>query len=143
MTPTKPAKPKELFIALANLAVLAIVAAASTVSIMRLVNHFGPVIGDVIAFGPAAPGAPGMDARIVVARAGTAAGATCVLDLRAMRTSGGSVMIEAMQFEPAIGFRAHWAGGRTGEGETNCGTSAELRLTQPDLVILRMGARRE
>src|SRR5258708_3899613 len=139
MTPTKHAKSNEFLAALANLAVLVIVAAAAAVSLIRLIDHLGPAIGDVLAFDPAKADAAGMEVRIIAWRA-DASSAQCVLDGRAMRKTGGSLLVETAQFEPTISFRVHWAGGRTSDDEMNCGATAELLLNQSDLMILKMVA---
>ena len=138
MTPTNHDKPPDLYLALANLGVVVIIMAMAIVGMLRLVDHFLPSVGDIVAFDHTKRASPGSEARITVRPAGAASAAACVLDVRTMWQGGGSLVIEAMRFRPSISYRVHWAGGPTSEGPTNCGSVAELLLDQSDLVTLKL-----
>ena len=53
-------------------------------------------------------------------------GVACVMDVRTMHANGGSVIIEAREPRASFGYRVHWAGPRSSDDGTNCGSSADL-----------------
>jgi hypothetical protein len=61
---------------------------------------------------------------------------SCVLDVGMMQKSGGSLVIEERGAISANSYRVHWAGARTSEDATNCGTEADLVLSKSDLSLL-------
>jgi hypothetical protein len=52
-----------------------------------------------------------------------------------MLASGGSLVVE--QRLPSLReFHVHWAGARTNDDASNCGSSADLVVSLPDLQLL-------
>jgi hypothetical protein len=96
-----------------------------------------PRVGDILAFTPS-PAVPAeQNPRFVVHRSDASG---CVLDLDAMRQTGGSLVVESELATEENGFRVHWAGERTTTGAGNCGTSADLIVNARELKILSLGA---
>jgi hypothetical protein len=96
-------------------------------------------LGDIVAFAPAS--APGTTAggRLLVHRPGQFG---CVLDLRVLRRSGGSLVVDGKL--TAAGpdtWRLHWAGGRTSRDPADCGPEAELILNAEDIRMLAASGR--
>ena len=60
---------------------------------------------------------------------------TCSLRPEVMASGGGSLVVEE-RFQHPRTFRVHWAGAHTSDGTADCGNSAELVLSSPDLVLL-------
>jgi hypothetical protein len=99
--------------------------------------HKAPRIGDIVSFTPSAdrPVEPGT--RLIVHRPDQFG---CVLDLRVLRHSGGSLVVEGQATDAAGSFRVHWAGARTSADTANCGNNADLILERQELDILALGA---
>lgn len=142
MAQTRDDKSNELLIVLAKLSVLAIGATMSIVVMLRVVDHFRPRVGDIISFYPRKAVPPDNETSLDVTQAGAPPARSCVLNVRSMRMSGGSLIIEAEHAQPGFRYRVHWAGGSTSDALTNCGTSAELMLSQEEIGILKMAASR-
>ena len=53
-------------------------------------------------------------------------GVACVMDVQTIHANGGSVIIEAREPRAAFGYRVHWAGARSSDDGTNCGSTADL-----------------
>ena len=100
-----------------------------------------PRVGDILAF---KQGARVADVLTVTARRADATGpdATRVPDPEGMVQDGGSVVVEGNAVT-GESFRVHWAGGKTAAGTPDCGRSAELIVSKPDLqsLINAMGGR--
>jgi hypothetical protein len=79
-------------------------------------------------------------ASITVDRVDATPRRTCILDVRMMQRSGGSLIIEAVQFKPDRRFRLHWAGGRTSDGQEDCGASVDLSLSSIQIGALVFAA---
>jgi hypothetical protein len=102
-----------------------VVSAATTIDV-------GPKVGDILVFRPGAS-MPG-DWEFTVATVASPV-VMCRLRPAVMATGGGSLVVEERFHHPRT-FRVHWAGVRTSDGTTDCGNSAELVLSGPDLQLL-------
>lgn len=142
MTPRHDDNADDLYVAVAGMGLVGVIATVTIVCMLHLVDALGPRIGDMISFDPTSKIGLETDTRIAVTPAGNRPGVSCVLDVRVMLASGGSVVIEAAQPKPDRGFRVHWAGARTSNGPTDCGPSAELVLSHADMVTLRLAVAR-
>ncbi len=140
MAQTRDDKSSDLFIVLAKLCVLAIFATMSVVVVIRVVDHYRPRVGDIISFYPIKPVPPDTETRLDVAPAGTSMARPCILDVRSMRMSGGSLIIEAIRADSQFPYRVHWSGGPTSDVRTSCGTSAEVMLSPEEFAALKMAA---
>ena len=112
-------------------------AAVGAVNTARNVALRGPAVGDIVAFDPALPGRAESGTRLIAARADRT---NCVLDIDAIRRSGGSLVLERRVTGPIHFYQAHWAGPRTSEPLTDCGSSADLVLTMADVGTLAVAA---
>lgn len=131
----------DLWPAMAGIGLVGIFAVLMIIGLMHLADALGPRVGDVIRFDPARTISSDMTTRLTVTRTGDPAMGPCVLDVRTMMASGGSLMIEAAQPKPDAHYLVHWAGaGTTREPATDCGTSAAFVLTPGDLVALHLAA---
>jgi hypothetical protein len=124
---------------LLGMTALALACMVGTIGLLHQVAEFGPKVGDIVTFDPLDPMSHDMKAQITAAPVDRP-GQTCLLDVRAMHTAGGSVIIEARMPRPQPGFRVHWAGGSSSEGSDNCGDNADLLVDQQDIEILAMAA---
>lgn len=140
MTPTNDGKLHDLYNALAGLGLIGLVATVIIASTLRLVDDLGPQIGDIIKFDSAKKGLPDMQKPIAVVRVGGLTAVSCVLDPHIMLTSGGSLVIKAMQTKPDFIFGVDWVGTHTSDGQTDCGAAAEFRLSRPEVVALKLAA---
>ena len=125
---------------LLGLVAIALAGMAGTIGLINQVNELGPTVGDIVAFDPLDQMARDMTMRIDAIRADSRAGATCVLDVRAMHASGGSLIVEAREPGPGFGYRVHWAGARSSDGPQDCGSSAELLVKRMDVESLALAA---
>lgn len=131
----------DLWAAMAGIGLVGIIAVLMIVGMTHLADVFGPRIGDVVRFDPARTLPSDMTTRLTVTRTGDPTMGPCVLDVRTMMASGGSLVIEAAQPKPDPHYLVHWAGGgTTRDPATDCGTSAAFVLTPGDLVALHLAA---
>jgi hypothetical protein len=66
---------------------------------------------------------------------------SCVLDLAMIQKAGGSLVVEQRgSTGPDRSYRLHWAGPRTSVDREDCGTEADLVLSQMDLNALASAA---
>jgi hypothetical protein len=116
-----------------------LVATIITVS-LRLAASMNDRTGDIIRLSPTTRPVSDSDARIpaVVIDDGPERG--CMFDLRVMELSGGSLVIDATQFDPVLSYRIHWAGVRTSTDASDCGRAAELRVSADVIAALSMAA---
>ena len=120
---------------------LALIMGATILGMVRMAqqaNAWGPSVGDIVSF---AHVRPAFSPRVAfdVTRLGPAGGkATCRVDSRVMRKTGGSLVVEAIQ--PTGAYVARWVGGATSAGARNCGESAELLLKATDVAALATSA---
>jgi hypothetical protein len=98
---------------------------------MRLAKSLEPAVGDIAEF------IPGQSVRDMPPVTVTAhdAGRSCVLSSDVMAKSGGSLLI-VVRGPAAVGYVVHWAGPHTSSGATDCGVSADLTVSKPDLLSL-------
>lgn len=118
----------------------ATVAMICCVGMIELAHSAGPAlpsVGDIVAFRSGQTGVRDSDTHLMAERPGAG---TCMLDVQAMRQSGGSLIVEERRPGPAPTFRVHWSGLRTAADAQNCGAAADLLLRASDLDILAMGA---
>ncbi len=113
---------------------------AGTIGLIHSVGEFGPAVGDIVSFDPLDSMSRDMHARLTAMPADGKPGVACVLDVRAMHASGGSVVIESRQPGTDLGYRVHWAGAQSSGDAANCGTSADLLLSIEDIEVLAMAA---
>jgi hypothetical protein len=140
MTPTHDDESNELYATLAGVALVGLILVLTIVSILRLADDLGPHIGDIIKFNPAKKISTDLQERMVVTPGGGLTSIPCVLDPRTMLASGGSLVIEAVQFKPEPRYRVDWVGVHTSDGRIDCGAEAEFLLSKPDIVALLVAA---
>ncbi len=107
---------------------------------LRLADELRPRTGDIISFDPAKYAANADRSPMVVVKVGGSPASFCTLEPSIMRASGGSLVIDFTQLEPALSYHAHWAGPRTSDDAEDCGTSAELLLSPADISALALAA---
>jgi len=111
----------------------ALAALSGMIGIARQAAGFGPQVGDVVSFDPARPPPFDSDALLTAARPGQSA---CTLDVAFIQRSGGSFVIERRDDVPNRYYRTHWAGPGTSPDAGDCGTEADLILTQAAMASL-------
>jgi hypothetical protein len=120
------------------LAAVTLVAAVSGVAALaRQVAEMGPRVGDIIAFDPAHPAVLDDLARLTAARPG---GKGCVLDVGVIQKAGGSLIVEQRAAGADRLYYAHWAGPRTSDAASDCGTEADLVLSALEIDMLANAA---
>jgi hypothetical protein len=105
---------------------VAVVSAARAIDI-------GPKVGDILVFRPGARMAA--DWEFAVAKSAGQLGLTCTIQPDVMTSRGGSLVVEQRLAAPRA-YRVHWAGARTSNGASDCGSSADLVLSALDLQLL-------
>ena len=120
------------------LATVTLLAAATGVaSLARQAADLGPGVGDIVSFRPDRPSPFDSAERFTADRPHQT---SCVLDLGMIRLSGGSLVVEQLGTVTDRIYRVHWAGPRTSEDATNCGTEADLVLSRTEMNALTMAA---
>ncbi len=120
------------------LAAVTLLAAASGVAgLAREAAEMGPRVGDLLTFNPARAAPFESTARLTADRPGQQ---SCVLDLSLLQRSGGSLIVEQSGIGPDRLYRLHWAGPRTSDDATNCGSDADLLLPQTDINTIAMAS---
>ena len=142
MAHTNDHKSQDIFSTISTLGLLFAVAATSVVGMLRIVEHLRPRVGDIISFDPAKIVSREMGPWIEAMPVGTPDAASCILDVRRMPMSNGSLMIEATRPGKIFIYRVHWAGGPTSDAQTSCGVSANLLLSEVQITTLKMAASR-
>ena len=107
---------------------------------LRLANELRPRTGDIMSFGLAKGAMSDRNTMVTAGLAGNSSVASCVLQPHFMQKFGGSLVIEATQFEPNVNYHVHWAGGHTSDNGADCGRSADLLLSPADLTVLSFAA---
>ena len=82
---------------LLGIVAIALAGMVGTIGLIRQVGELGPKVGDIVAFDPLDPMSRDMHASLPAMPADGQPGVACVLDVRAMHASGGSVVIEARE----------------------------------------------
>ncbi len=139
MRPTYDGKSGDLYATLFGVAATCFTVALVIAGLTQLADELKPGTGDIISFHPT-KGVLHVQTTIAAVPAGDSPATPCILDPRVMKASGGSLVIESTQFKPSLSYRVHWAGVRTSDDGTDCGTSAELLLSQADLSALFLAA---
>lgn len=130
----KTSQPQQFMLVIAA-TLLAVVSGMA--GIVHQVAELGPNVGDVVAFDPAHRAEFESNARLTAARPHQTA---CVLDVATLQQSGGSLVLERRGGGPDRIYRAHWSGLRTSRDTQDCGSQADLVLTQPDIDTLATAA---
>jgi len=125
---------------LLGIVAVALAGMVGTVGLINQVGELGPKVGDIVTFDPLRAMSRDMRAQLPAIAAEGGPGVACVLDVRTMHTSGGSLIIEAREPRASFGYRVHWAGERSSSGGTDCGSSADLFVNPEDIDILAMAA---
>jgi hypothetical protein len=115
------------FVALALVCVAIVIGAC-----LRLADQFDPTVGDIADFSARHAN---QDVLPVNATA-VAGGRTCVLASEVMARGGGSFVIVARPQAAGGSYLIHWAGSHTSNGAADCGSSADLLVSKPDLLSL-------
>jgi hypothetical protein len=123
------------FLLMAAAILLAVVSGMA--GVLRQVADSGPQVGDLVAFDPAHRAPFSSAARLTANRPRQT---SCVLDVATMQRSGGSLVVERRGIAPDRLYRAHWSGPRTSEDVDDCGTQADLVLSQNDIDTLATAA---
>jgi len=124
--------------ALLTVCVLAVLGVAGIVNVSRMVALAGPKVGDIVSFVPGTASAPEVEARLTVTRTD---GNTCTIDVRALQHAGGSLIVEHRIAAGAKhSYQAHWSGQSTSNGPGDCGSVADLTLSDGDMGALAMAA---
>lgn len=113
---------------------------AGTISLIHQVGELGPKVGDIVSFDPLDPMSRDLRGRLPAIPADDRPGVACVLDVRTLHANGGSVVIEARAPRTTFAYRVHWAGSRSSDDGTNCGSSADLLVNLEDIEMLAMAA---
>ncbi len=125
---------------LLGIVAIALAGMVGTIGLIHQVGELGPKVGDIVSFDPLDPISRDMHARLPAMSADDKPGVACVLDVRAMHSTGGSVIIEAREPRGSFGYRVHWAGARSSNDGTDCGPSADLLVNLEDIEVLAMAA---
>jgi hypothetical protein len=142
MAQTNDHKSHDVFGTISTLSLLIAIGVTSIVSMLRIVDHMRPSVGDIIEFDATKIVAQDSEPRLEVKPVDPSGVALCTLDVQRMRQSNGSLMIEAMRPDPIFNYRVHWAGGPTSEARSSCGISANLLLSEVQITRLKMAAGR-
>ena len=121
----------------ARTAVLACLIAALLASSVAVVSaarsiDIGPRVGDILVFHQGARMPSDWEFTVDTA---SEPGATCRLRPEAMAAQGGSLVVERRFAAPRT-FQVQWAGGRTSQSGSDCGSNAQLIVTGDDLQLL-------
>ena len=120
---------------------LVLITGATVLGMVRMAqqaNAWGPSVGDMVSFAHVRPAFSPRVAFDVTRHVASGADATCRVDSRVMRKTGGSLVVEAIQ--PKGQYVVRWVGGATSNGAQNCGESAELLLKGRDVAALAASA---
>src|SRR4051812_10060790 len=98
--------------------ILGVLILGTTIEVVHRAANLGPKVGYMIAYHGErdVTSDPGM--RLDVTRAD---GKACVVDLATLRRGKGSLVVEERHPAPGRFYRAHWSGGATSAGPTDCG----------------------
>jgi hypothetical protein len=125
---------------LLSVVAIALAGMAGMLGLIQQVGELGPKVGDIVAFDPLASMSRDMRASLPAVSASGQPGVACVMDVQTIHANGGSVIIEAREPRAAFGYRVHWAGARSSDDGTNCGSTADLFMSVEDIEVLAMAA---
>jgi hypothetical protein len=140
MASTNDGKSCDLYTALLGMVLIGTITSVGIVGLQRLADALAPQVGDIVSFYRTERGGTDTPTRIKALHTGGMRAVGCILDVHVMRASGGSLVIEGLQFTPGRSYRVHWAGARTSDGGTDCGAAADLVLSRVDVVALKSAA---
>ncbi len=106
----------------------------STFLVLQL-DEFRPKVGDIVVFRPGSQDVDMWQMTIpatMVSLSGAHV-AECSLDPNAMAEEGGSLVVEALQDQPSLQYRVHWASSPTAKPAGTCNTQADLLVSRTDL----------
>ena len=113
---------------------------AGTLMVLQL-DTFRPRVGDIVAFHPTAEDTDAWQLQVPATLVtGARRESACTLNPSVMAANGGSLMVEARQDTSPPLYQLHWAGTKTENGPSDCGASADLRVTRTDLQKLANAA---
>lgn len=112
----------------------------STFLVLQL-DEFRPKVGDIIAFRPGSQDTDmwQMTVPATVVDGMTPTIRTCSMDPNVIAMDGGSLVVEARQNTPSLGYQLHWSGAHT-DRTADCGPQADLLVSRTDLQRLANAA---
>jgi hypothetical protein len=119
---------------------IALAGMVGTIGLINQVGELSPKVGDIVSFDPMDSMSRDMQALLPAMLADDRPGVACVLDVRTIHANGGSVIIEAREPRADFAYRVHWAGPRSSNDGSNCGSSADLLVNLEDIEVLAMAA---
>jgi len=140
MRPTYNGKLGNLYFILCGTAAVLFLIVAVIGGSLRLADRLRPRTGDLLSFNLGKGVVSDRQDMVTARLVGNSAVVACVLQPHVMQTSGGSLVIEATQYEPSLSYQVHWAGARTSDNGADCGRAADLRLSPADLSVLSIAA---
>jgi hypothetical protein len=125
---------------LAVVVVLALLGIGGISLAQQIKSLAGAGVGDIIAFqaGGSAPRRLRSEVQAFVADIGDPAQpqASCLMNVRTMLETGGSMVVEAIDLTEPVSYRVHWAGGPTGSDNTACARKSDLIVRRDVLITL-------
>ena len=120
----------------------ALLAVTSGLAAVAQLQQFGPSIGVIVVFKPDSARMERWSVNVAIAEptprvwSGEVGTRRCSLSPSIMTAQGGSLAVEAQQLSRPPVYRAHWAGGHTDIGASDCGTTVDLVLKRVELMRL-------
>ena len=140
MRPHYERKPDEWQALVAGAVAAGLLVATIIGASLRLAMSLNDRTGDIIRLAPTDQPVSDSDVRIPAMVIGDGPDRVCMFDLRVMELSGGSLVVDATQFDPVLSYRVHWAGVRTSQDASDCGQTAELRVSADVIAALSIAA---
>ncbi len=141
MASTNKGDSSGLYTLITGVVLVCLVSVFTVVGLLRLADALEPKVGDIVSFEHLGKLGPIAQEKIPASRVDNrASGTRCALDVRTMRASGGSIVIEALHLWPEPMYRVHWIGFHTSTGEEDCGAVADLALSRIQVVELMSAA---
>jgi hypothetical protein len=114
---------------------LGVVVAAIAVAEANVVR---PALGDIVSIqaGTDVPGSLRTDIEVSRIDANGEPSGSCVLQSDVIAQDGGSLVVEATRPTDRPSYVVHWAGAHTSIGPSDCGTGADLLVTEDTLQHL-------
>ncbi len=110
MAPTHKGDSGNLSTLAIGIVLFCLASAVTVVGFRQLVGRLEPKVGEILSFEHLGRLGPLVRQKIHARKLGDGG---CILDVDIMRTSGGSVVIEAFQSRTRPMYRVHWAGFHT------------------------------
>jgi hypothetical protein len=137
MSPTHNDGSTDLHTALIGIGLIGAISSIAIFGLLRLTDALAPQVGDIISFHRTESDRPYAPVPVKVLITRGAHSVPCILDVNIMRTSGGSMVLEDLQFSPHPSYRVHWEGRRTSDGYNDCGASVDMVLSRRDVIALK------